>query len=101
MFNIYRIIFQRTPKPAELQFATDFVNSEIKYQQEVEATSKTVIEKANKKIATAMKANEADANRRQATIHNKDSGFIERKSLTPWETLVHSLLMSNEVVYIN
>lgn len=101
LFNIYRIIFQRTPKPAELQFATDFVNSEIKYQQEVEATSKTVIEKANKKIATAMKANEADANKRQATIHNKDSGFIERKSLTPWETLVHSLLMSNEVVYIN
>jgi hypothetical protein len=101
IFNVYRIIFQRTPKNYEIQGALEFIGKEQKLQSQVEVDSTPIIEKANKRIANQKKSNEADINRRQGYIHNKDNDFVVRKPLDPWETWIHALLMSNEVVYIN
>jgi len=101
IFNIYRIVLQRAPKPSEIQMALEFVGFEKREEPQVLASAKPMVEKAMKKVEEMKRQMERESNNRTAAIRNKENEFVERKPLTPWETCVHALLMSNEVVYVN
>lgn len=100
VFNIYRIVLGRAPKPAEINFALEFIGKESKLQPEVLASTKEMTEKQSKKAAERLKRMESQSNNALAAIRN-DGKMIERKPLTAWETCIHALLLSNEVVYVN
>lgn len=100
VFNIYRIMLQRQPQQDEIQWALDFVGKEVKDQPQVLASAKEMIEKASKKVAERSKRAGMASNDGRSAIRNEGE-FIERKPLTPWETMAHALLLSNETAYIN
>lgn len=94
---IYRVIFQRNPKPLELQMATKFLGLEAKTQpdsgniaNDLKLTAKIVAKRAEaKKNASATKA-----------IQN-EGDVVDRRPLTAWETYAQALLFSNEAAYVN
>jgi mono/diheme cytochrome c family protein len=94
---IYRVIFQRNPKPAELQMATKFLGLETKTPAEggnvaadLKTTAKIVAKRAEaKKSASGTKA-----------IQNEGE-IVDRRPLTAWETYAQALLFSNEAAYVN
>jgi hypothetical protein len=100
VFNIYRIVLGRAPKPAEINFALEFIGKESKLQPEVLASAKEMTDKQSKKAAERLKRMASQSNDALAAIRN-DGKMIERKPLTAWETCIHALLLSNEVVYVN
>jgi cytochrome c553 len=100
VFNIYRIVLGRAPKPAEINYALEFIGKESKLQPEVLASAKEMTDKQSKKSAERLKRMESQNNDALAAIRN-DGKMIERKPLTAWETCIHALLLSNEVVYVN
>ncbi len=102
VFAIYRVIFQRTPKPEEIQLALQFVGSEVKSQPGIQEESESP---AAQKTANRQKARVANAKkqgRQSATRPIQNEGdMVERKPLTPWETYAQALLLSNESAYVN
>ena len=94
---IYRVIFQRNPKPAELQMAVKFLGLEGKTPSEggnvgadMKLTAKIVAKRAEaKKSASGTKA-----------IQNEGE-VVDRRPLTTWETYAQALLFSNEAAYVN
>jgi mono/diheme cytochrome c family protein len=101
IFNIYRIVLQRAPRREEIQMALEFVGFEKREEPQVLAAAKPMVEKGMKKVEEMKRQMERESNNRLAAVRNKESQFVERKPLTAWETCVHALLMSNEVVYVN
>ena len=94
---LYRIIFQRSPKPQETQQALRFVEAETKLQGEAAAEIGTKTASAGNGKGGAGKGRNDS---KFAAIQNE--GFrVTKKVLTPWETYVQALLMSNESAYVN
>ena len=94
---IYRVIFQRYPKPEEMQMALRFLQTEARNQGEAVAA-------IDAKTASAGKSKNGGGKGRgdskYAAIQNEGT-TVTRKVLTPWETYVHALLFSNEAAYLN
>jgi len=95
---LYRIIFQRNPKPLEIKMAMTFVGTEGKAQVGVVAAA-PVDPKLNAKIAA--KRAEAKKNRDGTKAIQNEGEIVERRPLTPWETYAQALLFSNEAAYVN
>jgi mono/diheme cytochrome c family protein len=100
LIALYRVIFQRAPKPPEIQLAMLFVAKEAQNQP----TQSPAEEKApagrlaNRKAAQGKKGN----GRYDSMAAIKNVGeLVERKPLTPWETYAQALLLSNEASYVN
>lgn len=102
IFNIYRVIFQRNPKPAEIQMALNFVGKEVKEEPKIAASAKETADKAGKDAAEKEKNGMAmmGNNDGERAIRNQGK-FVERKPLTPWETYAQALILSNEAAYVN
>ncbi len=102
IFNIYRIMFQRAPKPTEIQMGLEFVGKEMKEEPQVLAAAKEITERATKSVAESEKNSMKGMGRNEAvrTISNVGD-YVERKPLTPWETYAQTLLLSNEAAYVN
>ena len=96
VFALYHVIFQRNPKPMEIQLALQFVTTEAKNQPQVApiAASKPAMRLASKKGGGKNYTDAARAIQNQGEI-------VERKPLTPWETYAQALLFSNEASYVN
>jgi mono/diheme cytochrome c family protein len=100
--NIYRLVFQRDPKPPEIQLALSFVGHEIKLKPQVEAAAKELTDKAAKKLAEREKRDMEMMGRNDGIRAIRNEGkYVERKALTEWETYVQALLLSNEAAYVN
>jgi hypothetical protein len=100
VFHLYRIVFQRDPKPAEIQLALEFVGREIKEEPQTLALAKELAEPtpdAKKKKGGGRTAREESL----SAIQNEGLERVERKLLTPWETYAQALLLSNEAAYVN
>ena len=100
---IYRVIFQRDPKPDEIRMALHFVGNEI-----TNTVATSVPTEQDKKIASRkmerekMKAQQGAKNRYRGMEAIKNKGeVVERAPLTPWETYAQALLLSNEAAYVN
>lgn len=96
---IYRVVLQRNATPQEHRMAIDFVSQELRKAQETATQMKDVTAKATE---AAKKRAEARANsmRGDAAIQNEGQ-VVERRALSPWETLAHTLLFTNEAAYVN
>jgi hypothetical protein len=101
IFAIYRVIFQRAPKPQEIQLALSFVGTEAKNQPEAEEfqTGGDRPKMERRRAALRMKMQQ---NRQAATRPIQNEGErVERKPLNAWETYTQALLLSNEAAYVN
>ena len=94
---VYRVIFQRNPKPSEIQIALKFIASETpgpspppRAPTDPKVTAKVVAR------ASEMKK----PNRPNGAIQNEGT-MVDRKPLSPWESYAQALLFSNEAAYIN
>ena len=95
---MYRVIFQRNPKPPEIQMALQFLGGENKAQPQLAAPADP---KLNAKLVA--KRNEMKKNGyKDGTKAIQNVGeIVERKPLTAWETYAQALLFSNEAAYVN
>ena len=101
IFAIYRVIFQRTPKPAEIQLALSFVGTEAKNQPEADEFQTEGSQQKTERRRAALRMKQQQ--NRQAAIRpiQNEGERVERKPLTPWETYTQALLLSNEAAYVN
>ena len=100
VFSLYRIMFQRQPKPDEIKIAINFVQREK--QNLMDTQGKVNTAEFAKKNAEAQKKVEASRNRNDAKKAIQNEGeIVERKPLTPWESYAHALLFANEAAYFN
>jgi hypothetical protein len=99
VFAIYRIMFQRQPKPRELEVAIDFIQKEKNKQKEVAAMADEIAKKNEEVQKRLDMIRNRDNDARRAVINAGD--IVERKPLDAWETFAHSLLFANEAAYVN
>jgi hypothetical protein len=94
---VYRVIFQRAPKPREIALGVQFVQFEGREQDEVAAVMN------GRPTAAARNGAPARGRRNDSRFGaiTNEGDRVERKPLTPWETYVQSLLFSNEAAYVN
>jgi len=97
---LYRVIFQRTPQPVEIQLAMQFVGVETKNQPtqspaEQKTTNARLENKKNKR------KNQGNGRYDGMNPIQNQGDLVERKPLTPLETYAQALLLSNEASYIN
>jgi mono/diheme cytochrome c family protein len=101
---IYRIIFQRPPKPEEIQIAYQFVGQEARTGPAPTNIAAAAVEPPDRmNRRQRMKLANRPMNPRRAAVEPiKNLGeIVERKPLTPWETYAQALLLSNEAAYVN
>jgi hypothetical protein len=97
---LYRVIFQRNPKPAEIPIAVQFVAGEAK-NQPLTAPGQQPVKPGGRPLA-ANRPVPKKGGRNDATRAIQNEGeMVERKPLTPWETYAQALLFSNEAAYVN
>jgi mono/diheme cytochrome c family protein len=97
LMAIYRIIFQRAPRPDEIRLGYGFVKKEDGEQDE---TAAAMSAKLNPKKQVNAPRRGMRNDDRFGPIKNPGER-VERTLLTPWETYVHALLFSNEAAYLN
>jgi hypothetical protein len=100
IYYIYLTVFQRAPTAEETDRALKFIHHELEQDAAVQASAKTITEKAQKKAVEREKRLGKERENGSAAIQNPGQ-FIERKPLTPWESYTHALLLSNEASYVN
>ncbi len=103
IFAIYRVIFQRDPKPDEIKMALQFVGHEMTSDAQAPAPNEQDKKIAARKVERAKaKAQQGAKNRYSGMAPVKNEGeLIERTPLTPWQTYAQALLLSNEAAYVN
>ncbi len=104
VFAIYRVIFQRDPKPKEIKLALSFVGNEMADTAQNPTAPGMEQKLAAKKMERLKAKAQMQGNKNRyggmAPIKNKGD-LIERTPLTPWETYAQALLLSNEAAYVN
>jgi hypothetical protein len=101
VITIYEVLFQRQPRPAEIELAYQFVSKD----ERTAAVMTDAQKKINETLQKKMEASESDTmmtgrNDQYKAIQN-DGSYVMRKPLTSWETFAHALLLSNEAAYVN
>ena len=98
---MYNIVLQRTPFPDEFKLALQFLRDEYRNETQVAAAAKELTDRATKRLEERAKR-EKEPNRMDGYRSIRNEGeYVARKPLTHWETLAHSLLLSNEAAYVN
>src|SRR6185295_3483401 len=104
----YRIIYQRLPKPNELEFARQFIFTAGNQNAATAAAPATSVptgpnarrlakqQPMPKPPVPAVKKNRDG----RSAIQNEGE-YVVRKPLTPWEAYAQALLFTNEVAYVN
>jgi hypothetical protein len=105
---LYRIIYQRLPRPNELEFARQFIFNAGQQNNPVATLASNAPASGPNgrrpgKQAGVPPPAAAAAKRKggdRAAIQNEGE-YVERKPLTPWEAYAQALLFTNEVAYVN
>ena len=91
-------MLQRFPTAYERQMALKFIVAENKAQNEVKKKTEKLAQagakRASQKLAAAK--NNTDAKR----VIVNDGALVQRTTFSPWETLVQTLLFTNESAYV-
>jgi hypothetical protein len=102
IFNLYRIIFQRDPKPAEIQLGLEFVGREIREEPQTLAAAKEITRKAAESVEKQEAKQSMSMGRNEALrVITNEGERVPRVPLTAWETYAQALLLSNESAYVN
>jgi hypothetical protein len=96
---VYRVVLQRLPTPVERQRAINFLVTETKLQASVKAEASDLNKAATKAAERTLKNSQAANTARSAIVNEGE--LVQRVVFSPWETLVQSLLFSNEASYVN
>ncbi len=96
---VYRVVLQRLPTPVERQRAIKFLLMETKMQASVKAEASDLNKAATKTAERNLKTSQAASTGRSAIVNEGE--LVQRVVFSPWETLVQSLLFSNEAAYVN
>lgn len=102
---IYQIVLQRTPSKEEFELANKFLAREAKSQAAEEKEMKAVAAESsrmtakNTPIPKVVGAAALQKNMTKAIVNEGE--VIQRIRLSPWETLVQTLLFANEAAYVN
>jgi hypothetical protein len=96
---VYRVVLQRLPTPVERQRAINFLVMETKMQASVKAEASELNKAATKTAQRNLKTSQAASTARSAIVNEGE--LVQRVVFSPWETLVQSLLFSNEASYVN
>ncbi len=111
--QLYKIMYQRSPTPAELKMAREFVARIAGYVDEppdAKAGKSVANTKATKRAAKALAvtATKVAAGEVQVktevkggTIQNVGEKVSRKQPISPWEMLAQSMVCSNEFVYLN
>jgi len=91
--SIYLILFQRSPKPAEIEWATDFM------KQATQVATPAAVTNPNRKVPVQRPLPRKQGGR-YASIKNEGLP-VARTPLSGWELYVQALLCTNEFVYVN
>jgi hypothetical protein len=102
IFAIYRVIFQRAPKPEEVQMALGFVGRETTNAPQNPVVVAQQQQVADRKMVRLKAKAQGGKGRYSGMAPIKNEGeYVERTPLTPWETYAQALLLSNEAAYVN
>ena len=96
---LYRIMFQRSPWPKEIEIGINFVRNEKSKQSEVDAIAPSIAKK-NAEIQKRVDDLSKRDNDAKRAVQNEGK-IVERKPLQPWEAYAHALLFANEAIYVN
>ena len=99
VFALYRIMFQRQPRPEEINMGISFVTKEKAKQSEVDAIAPQIAKK-NAEIQKRVDDLAKRDNDAKRAVQNQGE-IVERKVLKPWEAYAHALLFANEAIYVN
>jgi hypothetical protein len=115
---IYAVLYQRAPRPEEVQYAMEFLRSALPTHEELanaadaptpakldprqEQKRRTRLEADKKAREQAMLAQQQKQRRAggRSAIRN-DGERVDRRPLTLWEQYAQSLLFTNEIAYVN
>ncbi|MEI6712681.1 MAG: PSD1 and planctomycete cytochrome C domain-containing protein [Verrucomicrobiota bacterium] len=99
---VFQIVLQRTPSKSEYDMALAFLQKEAKMQgTEVLETSQIAAD-GMKRAEALLKADQNATGRRAAKKAVTNEGeLVQRHALSPWESLVQSLMFCNEAAYLN
>lgn len=97
--SVFKIVLQRTPTAFERKMAVDFLVKEAKEQERVKQEASNITSQAKKIAEQKLKQARNSVNARQAIVNEGD--IVERVTFSPWETLIQSLIFTNEAAYIN
>ncbi len=81
---LYKLVYQRDPKPVEIQLGVNFI---------LQSPDETV-----PKMATPKRVNPVRAKRLEGSFASIPT---DRQALTPWEKYAHALLQANEAIFVN
>jgi hypothetical protein len=101
VIEIYNVLFQRQPTPQEFELAFKFVLTDERNLPQLTDAQKKLNEGFQKKMEAAENETVLTARNDSYKAIQNDGTYVERKPLTPWETYVHALLLSNEAAYVN
>jgi hypothetical protein len=83
---LYELVFQREPRPVEIQLGLDFVHDSPDFET---VPNMFIPKKARPRIDQKL----------EASFASIPTG--ERIPLTPWEKYAHALLQANEAIFVN
>lgn len=98
---IYKVLFQRQPKPEEITVAYSFLNHEDRTPAAMTDAQKKANEILQKKMEMAEDDNGGNVRNDGYKSIQNDGTYVVRKPLTAWESYAHALLLSNEAAYVN
>jgi hypothetical protein len=100
---LYRILFQRLPRPDELVLARTFlrnVEADVSAPEENSLASAAPVNSKKARKLEKRPQNNRRANGRFGAIQNTGD-LVERRPLSGWEAYAQALLFSNELAYFN
>jgi hypothetical protein len=95
---LYRILFQRLPRPDELQIARDFRRT---VQGEVKDGPDAIVSTDNQGGRRNMRQQQRRRQDGKFGAIQNEGELVSRAPLTPWEAYAQALLFSNELAYVN
>jgi hypothetical protein len=98
---VYRVVFQRTPTPGELQRAAKFIQFESAQQKAVEQEQGKLLALSQKRAEELLNIEKSKVKVAAKAAVVNEGNLVKRSVLSPWETLVQALLFSNEAAYLN
>lgn len=100
LIAIYNVLFQRQPKPDEINLAYRFITKDERTPTQITDAQKKINDQLQKKAESEDDSLMTMRNDGYKAIQNEGS-YVVRKPLTPWETYTQALLFSNEAAYVN
>ncbi|HEX8913155.1 MAG TPA: PSD1 and planctomycete cytochrome C domain-containing protein [Humisphaera sp.] len=99
---LYEVLYQRRPKPAEVELARDFYNAHFagKGGKPAQVASAKDVAREVARAEAAAKAEAGKSAGVKGAIKNEGE-TIDRRPLTVWEQYAQALLFANEIVYVN